>query len=223
MLPPTYLRWSGLVFLLGGVLDALFFLLHAGGGDSPSAQAASGSLYGLEHTLGVFAFLLTAVGLIGVALRLGGQHRLLVLIGFLLAFTGTVLLLSSLFADAYVVPLIAAQAPKALAAGGALERGLQGARVLPGLLDGVGFIMLGIAVLLQGGRARWAGDVLLLGAVLFALPLVPWGVTVLGAVVLGLGQAWVGYTLWAERDLPTVPRWVKQQFAARLLRRTPTA
>lgn len=223
MLPPTYLRWSGLLFLLGGVLGALFFLFHAGGGDPPSAQAASGSLYGLEHTLGVLAFLLTAVGLIGVTLRLMEKRRLLVLIGFLLAFTGTVLLLGSLFADAYVVPLIVAQAPKALSAGGALANGLQATRVLPGLLDGLGFLLLGIAVLLQGGRARWAGDVLLLGAVLFALPLVPWRVTVLGAVILGLGQAWVGYTLWAERDLPTIPRWVKDQLAARLRKRTPTA
>lgn len=222
MLSPMYLRWSGLVFLLGGALGALFFLLHAGSGDPPSAQAASGGLYGLEHTLGVVAYLLTAVGLIGVALRLGGQRHLLVLSGFLLAFTGTVLLLGSLFADAYMVPLIASQAPKALAAGGVLERGLQGARILPGLVDGVGFLLVGIAVLLQGGRARWAGDVLLLGAVLFALPLVPWGVTVLGAVVLGLGQVWVGYTLWAERDLPTVPRWVKQRLATGLLKRTPT-
>lgn len=222
MLSSLYLRWSGLVFLLGGVLGALFFLFHAGGGDPPTAQAANGSLYGLEHTLGVIASLLTAVGLIGVALRLGGQRRLLVLSGFLLAFTGTVLLLGSLFADAYVVPLIAAQAPKALAAGGVLERGLQGARVLPGLLDGAGFLLLGIAFLLQGGRARWAGDVLVLGAVLFALPFTPWGITVLGAVVLGLGQAWVGYTLWAERDLPTIPRWVKQRLAVGLLKRTPT-
>lgn len=222
MLSPMYLRWSGLVFLLGGGLGALFFLLHAGGGDPSTAQAASGSLYGLEHTLGVIAYLLTAVGLIGVALRLGGQRRLLVLSGFLLAFTGTVLLLGSLFADAYVVPLVAAQAPKALAAGGALERGLQGARVLPGLLYGVGFLLVGIAVLLQGGRARWAGDVLVLGAVLFALPFTPWGITVLGAVVLGLGQAWVGYTLWAERDLPAIPRWVKQQLAVGLLKRMPT-
>src|SRR5215472_8275336 len=149
MLSKIYLRWSGLLFLLGGLLCALFFLFHAGGGDPPTAQAASGSFYGLGHTLGVLAFLLTALGLIGVALRLAEQRRLLVLIGFLLAFTGTVLLLGSLFADAYVVPLIAAQAPRALAAGGALEHALQGARVLPGLLDGVGFLLVGIAVLLQ--------------------------------------------------------------------------
>lgn len=222
MLQPTYLRWSGLVFLFGGLGSALFFVLHAGGGDPPSAQAARGSLYGLEHSIGVIAFLLTALGLIGVALRLAEQRRRLALIGFLLAFTGTVLLLGSLFADAYVVPLIAAQAPKALAAGGALEHGLQGARVLPGLLDGLGFLLLGMTVLLQGGRARWAGDVLLLGAVLFAIPFTPWGITVLGAVVMGLGQAWVGYTLWADRDLPAMPRWVKQRLAMRLLKRAPT-
>lgn len=222
MLSSLYMRWSGLVFLLGGLLCALFFLFHAGGGDPPSAQTASGSLYGVEHTIGVIAFLLTALGLIGVALRLGEQHRRLALSGFLLAFTGTILLLGSVFADAYVVPLIAAQAPKELAAGGVLEHGLLGARILPGLLDGAGFLLLGIAFLLQGGRARWAGDVLLLGAILFALPFTPWGITVLGAVVLGLGQVWVGYTLWAERDLPTIPRWVKQRLAAGLLKRTPT-
>src|SRR5215472_2604946 len=144
------LRWSGLLFLLGGFLCAFFFLFHAGGGDPPTAQAAKGSLYGLEHTIGVIAFLLTSVGLIGVALRLGEKHRRLVLLGFLLAFSGTVLLLGSLFADAYVVPLIAVQASKALASSGALATGLQLTRVLPALLAGVGFLLLGIAVLLQG-------------------------------------------------------------------------
>ena len=29
--------------------------------------------------------------------------------------------------------------------------------------------------------------------------------------------------LWAERDLPTIPRWVKQRLAAGLRKRTPTA
>jgi hypothetical protein len=223
MLSPTYRRWSGLLFLLGGVLCALFFLVHARGGDPPSAQAASESLYGLEHTLGVLAFLLTALGLIGVALWLMERHHRLGLLGFLLAFTGTALLLGSLFADAYVVPLIAAQAPQALTAGGALANGLQGTRVLPALLDGLGFLLLGIALLLQSGRVRWAGDVLVLGAVLFALPGMPWGVTVLGAVILGLGQAWVGYALWTDRSLLATARWVRQQVAARLPRRTPVA
>jgi drug/metabolite transporter (DMT)-like permease len=217
----AYLRWGGLCFLVGGLGNALFFLLHVGGGDPPTAQAAGESLYGLEHTIGVIAFLLTALGLIAVALRLGEKRPRLTLIGFLLAFIGTVLLLGSIFADAYVAPLIAAQAPRALASGGALASGLSGARVLPGFLDGLGFLLLGVTILLQGGRARWAGDVLLLGAVLFALPFTPWGITVLGAVILGLGQAWVGYTLWANQDLPTVPRWVKERLAARLKKRAP--
>lgn len=205
----TLFRWSGLSLLVGGLLLALFFLFHPTGGDPPTAQEASGSLYGLEHTLGVAALLLTLVGLLGIYARLVAKHPWLALLGCLLTFLGSTLLLGTFLSEVSLVPSVAAQAPKLLASGEALSSGLRVTMILAGVLDGLGFLLLGIAVLLLGGRARWAGDVLIIGAVLLALPMA-WGITVLGAVVLGLGQSWVGYTIWSGQEVPPTPPWLRK-------------
>lgn len=206
----TLFRWSGLSLLVGGLLLALFFLLHPSGGDPPTAQEASGSLYGLEHTLGVAALLLTLLGLLGVYARLAAKQFWLTLVGSLLAFLGSALLLSAVFSDAYLIPKVAAQAPKLLGSGEALANGLRAVFIIASVLDGLGFLLVGIAVLLLGGRSRWAGDVLIIGAVLLALP-IAWVITVIGAVVLGLGQIWVGYTIWSGRDFPLRPAWLNRE------------
>lgn len=205
----TLFRWSGLSLLIGGLLLALFFLFHPAGGDPPTAQAASGSLYGLEHLLGLLAFLLTLLGLLGTYARLAAQRSWLALLGCLLAFLGSALWLCAIWGEISLLPSVAAQAPKLLGAGGALSSGLRVTVILASVLDGLGFLLLGIAVLLLGGRARWAGDVLIIGAILLALP-VAWVISVLGAVVLGLGQIWLGYTLWSGQEVPPAPPWLSK-------------
>ncbi len=202
-------RWSGLSLLVGGLLLAIFVLFHPAGGDPPTAQEASGSLYGLEHTLGVVALLLTLLGLLGVYARLAAKQPWFALLGCLLVFLGSALLLGMVISETSLVPSVAAQAPKLLASGGALSGGLRVIMILACVLDGLGFLLLGIAVLLLGGRARWAGDVLIIGAILLALP-IGWVITVLGAVVLGLGQVWVGYTLWSGQEVPPPPPWLSK-------------
>jgi hypothetical protein len=205
----TLFRWSGLSLLAGGLLLALFFLFHPAGGDPPTAQEASGSLYGLEHILGVMALLLTLLGLLGVYARLAAKQPRLALLGCLLAFLGSALLLGTVMGEVSLVPSVGAQAPKLLASGGALSSGLRATMILASVLDGLGFLLLGIAALLLGGRARWAGDVLIIGALLLALP-VAWVVTVIGAVVLGLGQVWLGYTIWSGQEVPPPPPWLSK-------------
>ncbi len=205
----TIVRWSGLALLLGGLLLALFFLFHPTGGDPPTAREASGSLYGFEHTLGVAALLLTLLGLVGVYARLAAKQPRLALLGCLLAFLGTALLLGMVLSEVSLVPTVAAQAPKLLGSGGALTTGLHTALLLASILDGLGFLLVGIAALLLGGRSRWAGDVLIIGAALLALP-VAWAITVIGAVVLGVGQAWMGYTIWSGKDVPAPPPWLSK-------------
>jgi hypothetical protein len=177
----TLFRWSGLSLLIGGLLLVLFFLFHPAGGDPPTAQEASGSLYGLEHTLGMAAFLLTLLGLLGVYVRLASKQPWLTLLGCLLAFLGSTLLMGTVWSEVSLVPTVAAQAPKLLGSAGALTTGLRVALVLASILDGLGFLLVGIAVLLLGGPSRWAGDVLIIGAVLLALPIA-------GSVARNLGD-----------------------------------
>lgn len=209
MSSPTIVRWSGLGLLFGGLLLALFFLFHPTGGDPPTAQEARGSLYGFEHTLGVFALLLTLLGLVAVYARLAAKQPWLALLGCLLAFLGSALLLGMVLSEASLVPTVAAQAPKLLSSGGGLATGLRVLFLLASVLDGLGFLLVGIAVLLLGGRSRWAGDVLIIGAVLLALP-IAWIITVIGAIVLGLGQVWVGYTIWSGQEVPPPPLWLNK-------------
>lgn len=206
----TLIRWSGLSLLGGGLLLALFFLFHPSGGDPPTAREASGSLYGFEHTLGVVALLLTLLGLLGIYIRLAEKQPWLALLGVLLAFLGSALLLCTVFSDAYLMPSVAAQAPRLLGPDGSLSSGLRIAFIFASVFDGLGFLLLGIAILLLGGRSRWAGDVLIIGAVLLALP-IAWVVTVIGAVVLGLGQIWVGYAIWSGQDFPAKPSWLSKE------------
>jgi hypothetical protein len=206
----TLVRWSGLSLLIGGLLLALFFLFHPSGGDPPTAREASGSLYGFEHTLGVVALLLLLLGLLGVYVRLETKQPWLVLPGCLLAFLGSALLLGTVFSDAYLVPTVATQAPRLLGPDGPLASGLRIAFIFASVFDGLGFLLLGIAALLLGGRSRWAGDVLIIGAVLLALP-IAWVITVIGVVVLGLGQIWLGYTIWSGQDFPTRPPWLSKE------------
>ena len=205
----TLFRWSGLCLLVGGLLLALFFLFHPTGGDPPTAQEASGSLYGLEHTLGVVALLLTLLGLPGIYARLAAQRPWLALLGCLLAFLGSALWLCAVVSEVSLVPSVATHASKLLAAGGALTSGLRAILILGSVLDGLGFLLVGITVLLLGGRARWAGDILILGAILLALP-ISWVITVIGAVVLGLGQIWLGYTIWSGLEIPPTSRWLSK-------------
>jgi hypothetical protein len=205
----TLFRWSGLALAVGGLLLALFFLFYPAGGDPPTAQAARGSLFGLEHLLGLLAFLLTLLGLLGTYARLAAQRPSLVLLGCLLVFLGSALWLCAVWSAIALLPSVAAQAPKLLGTGGALASGLRVTIVLASVLDGLGFLLVGIAVLLLGGRARWAGDILIIGAILFALP-VAWVISILGALVLGLGQIWLGYTLWSGQEVPPTPPWLSK-------------
>src|SRR5438270_14096905 len=91
-LSESTLRWSGLANVVGGVLLALFFVLHPGGGDPPTAQAVLTSPYALEHTLGVAAMALLLLGLPALIAHLAARYGRSARVGFALAFVGSCLL-----------------------------------------------------------------------------------------------------------------------------------
>lgn len=201
MLPTNVLRWSRLSFLLSGVFIILFFVLHPLQGDPPPVNVILTYPYALEHTLGIITLVLGLLGLIGVYAWLAQTRGWLALISFLLAFIGSALLIGNVFVDGYIAPILAAYAPSLLGPSSPLLANPPPLFFLvPGLLWGLGYIVLGITTLLMGGGVRWAGVPLIVGALLASgvLPL-PFIGAVVGAVVLGLGQIWLGYVLWSTK------------------------
>ena len=201
MLPTNVVRWSRLSFLLSGVFIILFFVLHPLQGDPPPVNILLTTPYALEHTLGVITLVLGLLGLIGVYVWLAQTRRWLALISFLLAFIGSALLIGDVFVDGYIAPILAAHAPGLLGPSSPLMANPPPLFFLvPGLIWGLGYIVLGIATLLRDGGVRWAGVLLIVGAGLASgvLPL-PFLGEVAGAVVLGLGQIWLGYVLWSTK------------------------
>jgi hypothetical protein len=202
MTPSNLIRLRGFALLAAGVLLALFFLLHPGGGDPPTLEAARHPLYGVEHTFGMASFVLMLFGLEGARERQSSKMGLLGTIGFGLAFAGSALLLGVVFFDGYASPILAANAPQLLDANGPFNTfpGLL-PLALAGIVWGVGFIALGIATLRAGVLPRSGSWLVIVGSIVVNLPQQRMGpasllVITLGAVGMGAGLAWWGYAMW---------------------------
>ena len=197
-------RWFGLSLTAGGVLLALFFVLHPGGGDPAAPSVITGSAYAAEHTLGVAAMVALVFGLFGAWMSLGASR--LATAGFILAAVGSILLEGVIYTDAYAFPVIAFNAPALLRFGGPLTSApFVISEAVPGIVWGIGLVVLAIAGLRSGRASRPAWIIVLVGAVAINLPPQPIGFVPLvalqaAAVVLGVGLSWVGWQLSRGTD-----------------------
>jgi hypothetical protein len=171
----TFGRLSALANVFGGICLAAFFVLHPGGGDPPSVEAALAPVYGLEHTLGVIGMALLMLGLPSLAAGLALSNRLTP-VACALAFVGAYLLGGVVYFDAYYLPAVAANAPGMLAADGALNTApVVLANAIPGVVWGLGSILLAIIGLSRAALPRRSSGLVLLGAILINLPPQPLG------------------------------------------------
>ena len=191
-------RSSGWALAVSGILFALFFVLHPGGGDPPAALTVLNSPYALEHTLGVGAMVLMLLGLAGFYAGHSTEAGKAGFIAFMLAFIGTALLTGVLFFDAYIVPIIALGAPALLAETGPFNN-MPGLLVLavPGTIWMFGLVFLGIVVIRSHLGPPLAGFLLIAGSFITNLPPQPVGpvpleVIAAGAVMTGGAFAWLG-------------------------------
>ena len=200
MSPHTLIRWSGLAAALGGLALILFALLHP----DRNVSYALEPFWVWEHQLGVIAFVLIPFGLIGLYGVQVERAGWLGLLGFVLAFAGTILYMGGIFMDTYFFPTLAAEAPQVVYS--VLTAQLSGAPLIGlGLGSGaftLGLMVLGLVTWRAGTLPRWSGLLLIVGAPLFgpgsALPNI---VQVGGAVILGAGLIWAGYAVWTTRQV----------------------
>jgi hypothetical protein len=168
----------------------MYLLIH------PPRDAASvaASAYAGIHVLGILAMLLVLCGLPALCLPLVRQPGRLAPFSTGLAFVATALWLGYLFLDAYLNPLLATYAPELVHTPSAMDtqfRIIGPALLMLPLTSGlfvVAYTALGLALIRAGGSRRYAGGLLLLGALVFGPgPSVPLAVETLGGVLFGAG------------------------------------
>ncbi len=186
------IRWSGLAAMVAGVslviADLLAIFLF---GDQFSETVTTGT-YTLNTVLDMIALILLLLALVGLYVRQAEVTGPLGLVGFCVAFVGTVLVAGFAWASLFVAPALATAAPELLDTGPP-----------PGLLPtfipfAVGWLLFGIASLRGRVYPRWAAILLIVGAVISILPLTQ--------IVLAVAVALLGLYLFTGRDADEAQR-----------------
>jgi hypothetical protein len=153
--------------------------------------------------------LLFLLGIVGLYARQVNKVGWLGLLGFLLLSLSWTLQTAFVFAEAFILPPLAATAPQfvdgflGIASGRASTISLgaiPALYTLVGVSYVLGGLLFGIATIRAGILPRWAAGLLAVAAVLTpAAALLPHQIQRLAAVPVGFALAWLGYALWAER------------------------
>jgi hypothetical protein len=193
MSPTRLLRLAGLVSVAAGVLLVVTQLLFSlslvvvDGGD-PVRHARS-PLIGVNALLTLLAVSLLLLGLVGLYARQAAASGTLGLVGFLVAFLGTILLAGVWWLEAFAVPYAAEQAP-ALVAATPTGRLLAGRTMSFGVFA-LGWVLFGLASVRAQVFPRDAAILLIIGGGIGL-----WMATVPGAgVPLAVAVGWMGMGL----------------------------
>lgn len=214
MLAANLIRWSGLVAILGGVLFPVAAIVHPNGEDLAAVNLLN---WVPAHLLGFVSVMLIHLSLIGLFTRQVDQAGWLGLVGFVLAFLGGSFAIAIQYVNSTVIPLIAAQAPILF------DPAMTPPWFAPPLFVFgfiLGHIVFGVATIRAGILPRWSGFLVVSGMVLFFLGELSFlgqnlstptlqqffdlirrlhVIVLFGDLAFGLGFAWMGYALWAEK------------------------
>jgi hypothetical protein len=160
--------------------------------------------------------LLFLVGIMGIYARQVNKAGWLGLAGFLLLSFAWWIQTGYVFAEAFILPVLATAAPQFVDSFLGIARGNPGEMNI-GALPAVYSIGIGIPYMLGGLRfgiatlrarvlPRWPAGLLAVAAALTpAAALLPHDIQRLAAIPVGLALAWLGYALWSERRRAQAP------------------
>jgi hypothetical protein len=187
------LRLGGLAAVIGGGLFVVSDLLILVDDPNDPIGTVTSASYALSVWLALISSVLLTGGLVGIYAARSEATGVLGLIGFALAFAGTVLAAGGTWSEAFVTPALAQEAPELLLSDppGIVMFG----NILTSGLLTVGWLILGAAILRARAYPRLATVLVLVGAVVQALPFLPPAIGVPGAVVFDVGVAWLGFAL----------------------------
>lgn len=186
------IRWSGLAAILAAGLLSIGALLSLATESENLSVSATTPSYAFSSLLYLLGGVLLLIGLVGLYIRQSGPSGILGLVAFLVAFLGTALAVGATWAELFVAPALAVEAPRVLNAEptGMLALGFTLTFVvfLP-----LGWLLFGVASFRARIYPRAAAILLMVGAVIAGLP-IP-----LTEIVLYVGVAWLGFVLFTER------------------------
>ncbi len=201
MTSSNLIRLGGLVAVVAGALlliaDLWGLLLEvtSGGSENFSEFAVTTSWTVLSATY-LIGGLLLLVALVGLYAYQSEAAGVLGLVGFLAALVGTGLLVGMMWTLAFVVPSAAIEAPAFLDAeevAGPLDMGF----MLSGIAVALGWALFGAATFRAWVFPRRAAIVLIIGALLTALPLHA------TTLVIDVAVAWLGLALLSGQRAST--------------------
>lgn len=187
-MPSNLIRWSGLAALAGGALFVIGDLLGlASISEESFAKTAATGTFILQQLMFLLGMVLILFGLFGLYASQSEAAGTLGLVGFLVAFLGTALAAGASWAQTFIAPLLATEAPEFL------ETEPFGF-VLSFTIFALGWLLFGVATLRARVYPRWAAVLLIVGAVITFFPFLP-----TPAVVLGVAVACLGFLLFTGR------------------------
>jgi hypothetical protein len=198
------IRWAGLAAMAAGIIFAGIQPIHPPDFLSSVNTRAWAMIMPLKTAMGLF-FLLGITGLYARQVERAGW---LGLASYLMLSLSWALQTCFIFAEAFILPPLAAAAPQFVESFLGLAHGSPGADIgaLPaiynvtGLLYIVGGLLFGIATLRARILPRWPAILLVVATALTpAASFVPHPLNRVFAIPMGLAIAWLGYTLWSER------------------------
>lgn len=199
------IRWSGWTGILAGIIFAGIQPIHP-----PDAlSSVTTNAWAVITSLKVVMCLLFLAAWAGLYARQLKEVGWLGLAGFVMLSLCWALQLSFIFAEVFVIPLLANTAPAfvdgylGIAAGRASEVNLGALPTLyalTGILYVLGGVLFGIATLRAGILPRWAAILLALASGLTpAAALFPHQIQRYAAIPVGVAVVGLGYALWSQR------------------------
>lgn len=178
------IRLSSLAAVAAGVLLLIGDLLAFATEPKNLSEWATSPSYVFVWLLFLLGAVLLLVGLVGLYVRQSEAAGVLEFVGFLIVFLGTALALDTVWAQLFVAPSLATEAPGVLdnEPTGMLAAGFM-------IVFPLGWLLFGIATLRAQVYPRAAAIVLIVGSVITFLPLP------LTGLVLDVAVAWLGLTL----------------------------
>ena len=166
------------------------------------------SQWAIVHALAVVMSFFGLLGITGIYARQVEEAGWFGLAGYLLLSLWLVLLAPFTFAEVFILPRLATEAPAFVESLLGLFNGHPGEMNLGAIkalwdVDGfvymIGGLLFGIATIRAGILSRWAAGLLAIGTALAPVAtLLPAEYKALVAVPVGLAVVWLGYALWSE-------------------------
>ena len=200
------ISWAGLSAMVAGILFVVIQPLHP----PDTLTSVPTSTWTIVHSLTIAMSVLGLIGIAGIYVRQVEKVGWFGLAGYIAFSMFLLVTFAWTFAEAFISPVLATEAPTfvegflGIVSGHPSEINLGALPTLylsAGAFVLLGCLLFGIATLRAGILSRWAAGLLAFGgpASAVVVSLLPHEYERYAALPIGIGLAWLGYSLWSDR------------------------